>query len=120
MRPRGRPHPERDVERERPGRDRGDRNLGLIAHLHYRAFAVLPLDLTQSGVESLLTLQGVQPPNDTDSKISYCAPPGRRREIITAASDGATSPSSGSGGSSRGGGRERGAPARGGPPGAFP
>ncbi len=49
---------ERDVERQRPGRDRCDRDLRLVAHLHHRALAVCLLDLAEGGVECLLAVHG--------------------------------------------------------------
>ena len=47
---------ERDVERERPGRDGGDRDLRLVVHLHDGALAELPLDLSERDVECLLAI----------------------------------------------------------------
>ena len=105
--PRQPAHPKSDVERERPGRDGRDRNLGLVAHLHDRSLAVLTLDLAEGGFECLLALQRVQPPNDTDSRISYSAPLGRRRDIMTATSDDMTCSSGGRGGERRGRSRNR-------------
>jgi hypothetical protein len=59
MRPRGRPPtPSARSSESDPVEIDGIAYLGLVAHLHDRAFAVLPLDLAQSGVECLLTLQG--------------------------------------------------------------
>ena len=40
--------PEREVERERAGRDGADRHGRPVAHAHDRALAELPLDLTES------------------------------------------------------------------------
>ena len=72
---------EREVERERAGRDRADRHLRLVAHLHDRALAELPLDLPEGDVESLLAIHFISTSQlRTDSSTSYCAPPGRRRE----------------------------------------
>ena len=45
---------ERDVEGERAGRDRADRDGGLVVHLHDRALAELPLDLAERDVECLV------------------------------------------------------------------
>ena len=45
---------ERHVERERPGRDRADRDLRPVAHAHDRALAELPLDLAECDVERFL------------------------------------------------------------------
>src|SRR5205085_10918711 len=42
--------PEREVERERAGRDRADRDGGAIVHLHDRALAELTLDLAERNV----------------------------------------------------------------------
>src|SRR5207249_11207698 len=72
--------PEREVERERARRDRADRHLRSVAHLHDRSFAELALDLAERGVESFSAIQRDQPPRPNDSRISYCAPPGRSRE----------------------------------------
>ena len=47
---------ERDVERERAGRDRSDLHLGLIAHLHDRAFSERTLDLPEGDVKSFLAI----------------------------------------------------------------
>ena len=47
---------EREVERERAGRDGADRDLGLVVHLHHGALAELPLDLTERRVECLLAI----------------------------------------------------------------
>ena len=49
-------HAEREVERERPRRDGGDRDLGLVVHLHDGALAELPLDLPERRVECLLAI----------------------------------------------------------------
>ena len=48
---------EREVERERAGRDRPDRHLGAVAHLHDRPLAELALDLPERGVESFRAIQ---------------------------------------------------------------
>ena len=45
---------EREVEGERAGRDRADRDRGLVVHLHDRALAELPLDLAERDVECLI------------------------------------------------------------------
>jgi hypothetical protein len=47
---------EGEVERQRPRRDGADRHRRLVAHLHHRALAELPLDLTERDVESLLAI----------------------------------------------------------------
>ena len=47
---------EREVERERAGRDRADRDLGAVAHLHDRTLAELPLDLPERDVECFLAI----------------------------------------------------------------
>ena len=47
---------ERDVERERARRDRADRDLRLVVHLHDGALAELALDLSQRRVECLLAI----------------------------------------------------------------
>jgi hypothetical protein len=52
----------------------------VVVHLHDRALAVLALDLGESGVECLLAIQPDQPPSATDSRTSYCAPAGCRRD----------------------------------------
>ncbi len=56
------PDPESHVERERPGRHRPDRNLGLVAHPHDRALSELPLDLTERDVERFIAIHLVIPP----------------------------------------------------------
>src|SRR5205085_2710544 len=43
--------PEREVERERAGRDRADRDGGVVVHLHDRALAELALDLPEGYVQ---------------------------------------------------------------------
>ena len=49
--------PQRDIERERTGRDRVDRDARAgIPHAHDGALAELPLDLGQSALEGRLTL----------------------------------------------------------------
>ena len=58
---------EGDVQRERARGDGRDGDLGLVAHLHDRALAVLPLDLAQRGVEGLFACgvgQGVNLPEE--------------------------------------------------------
>src|SRR5207253_882978 len=71
---------EGEVEGERTGRDRADVHSRVVAHLHHRALAELPLDLSESDVESLLAIQPDQPPRANDSRTSYCAPEGDSRE----------------------------------------
>ena len=51
---------EREVERERAGRDRADGDCRVIAHLHDRALAELPLDLPERDVECFCS----DPPHD--------------------------------------------------------
>src|SRR5205814_2334375 len=46
--------PEREVERERAGRDRADRDGGAVVHLHDRALAELALDLPEGYVQSFV------------------------------------------------------------------
>ena len=72
--------PEREVERERAGRDRADGHGGPVAHPHHGALAELPLDLAERDVECLLAIHVVQPPSATDSMTAYCAPLGRSTE----------------------------------------
>ena len=55
--------PEREVERQRAGRDRADRDVRLVAHLHDGALAEVPLDLPEGGVQSLLAIHLHQPPS---------------------------------------------------------
>src|SRR3954452_11870079 len=62
--------PEREVERQRAGRDRPDRDLGAVVHAHHRALAELALDLAERGVESLLAVHSYLPPTSTDSRTS--------------------------------------------------
>src|SRR5688500_9034746 len=50
---------ERQVEHERPRRDRSDLHLGLVAHLHDRALAELTLDLPEGDVESFLAVHPI-------------------------------------------------------------
>jgi hypothetical protein len=47
---------ERDVERERSRRDRADRDLGCVVHLHHGALAELALDLSKRRIQCLLTI----------------------------------------------------------------
>ena len=47
---------EREVERQRAGRDRADRDVRLVAHLHHGALAEVPLDLPEGDVQSLLAI----------------------------------------------------------------
>ena len=54
--------PECHVERERTGRHRPDRNLGLVAHAHDRALSELSLDLAERDVERFLAIHLVIPP----------------------------------------------------------
>ena len=59
--------PQGDVEGEGPGGDGRNGHLGLVAHLHDRALAVLPLDLAQRGVEGVFACgvgQGVNLPEE--------------------------------------------------------
>src|SRR5207247_1118161 len=84
-----------EVERERAGGDRADRDLRLVAHAHDRALAEVPLDLPEGDVQCLLAIHADQPPSATVSTDSYWAPPGRSLEMKTAAADGTTSSSAG-------------------------
>ena len=59
--------PEREVEGERAGRDRADRDLRLVAHPHHGALAEVALDLPEGGVQSLLAIHLHQPPSGTAS-----------------------------------------------------
>ena len=68
-----------EVESERAGRDRSDRDRCAVVHLHDRALAELPLDLSERDVECFLPIH-VQPPSATDSRTSYCAPEGPSRD----------------------------------------
>src|SRR5207247_184776 len=74
------PDAEREIERERAGRDRSDRHLAPVAHLHDRPLPELPLDLPESGFQSVLAIQPDQPPSAAVSRTSYCAPVGRSTE----------------------------------------
>ncbi len=59
--------PKGDVQREGAGGDGRDGHLSLVAHLHDRALAVLPLDLAQRGVEGVFACgvgQGVNLPEE--------------------------------------------------------
>ena len=47
---------EREVEGERAGRDRADRDLRLVAHLHHGALAEVALDLPEGGFQCLLAI----------------------------------------------------------------
>jgi RecA/RadA recombinase len=71
---------ERQVQGQRPRRDRSDRDRGAVVHLHDRALAELPLDLTEGDLQSLLAIHLAQPPRGNDSMTSYCAPVGRSTE----------------------------------------
>src|SRR3954468_7440117 len=97
----------REVERERAGRDRPDRDLGAVVHAHHRALAELALDLAERGVESLLAVHSYLPPTSMDSRTSYRAPPERSRDRKAAASDGTNGSSAGSAGRRRGRSRKR-------------
>ena len=55
--------PESHVERQRAGRHRPDRNLGLIAHPHDRALTELSLDLAERDIERFLAIHLVIPPS---------------------------------------------------------
>jgi hypothetical protein len=55
-RPRKPADPERQVERERARRDSTDRHGGAVVHLHHRTLAELPLDLSESDIQSLLAI----------------------------------------------------------------
>ena len=46
--------PEREIERERPGRDGADRDGGAVVHLHDRALAELALDLAERDVQRVV------------------------------------------------------------------
>ncbi len=71
---------EREVERERTGRDGADRNRRVVVHLHHCAFAELPLDVPEGGVQSLLAIHLHHPPRANDSTTTYCAPLDRSTE----------------------------------------
>src|SRR5688500_11463579 len=47
---------ERQVEHERPRRDRSDLHLGLVAHLHDRALSECTLDLPEGDVQSFFAV----------------------------------------------------------------
>ena len=73
---------EGEVERERAGRDRADRDLRRVAHAHHRALAELPLDLAERDVERFLPVHAIHPPavSETRSSTSYRAPDGCSRD----------------------------------------
>src|SRR3954469_14358104 len=73
-----------EVERERPRRDRADRDGGGIIHLHDGALAELPLDLSERDVQSLLAIHLVNLLGQTIRRLHTApprtaAPKGRRR-----------------------------------------
>src|SRR6476661_2537825 len=70
----------REVERERAGRNGADRNGRVVVHLHHCAFAELPLDVPEGGVQSLLAIHLHHPPRANDSTTTYCAPLDRSTE----------------------------------------
>ena len=72
--------PEREVECERAGRHRADRDVRVVVHLHDGALAELTLDVPEGGVQSLLAIHFHQPPRAKDSRTTYCAPPDRSTE----------------------------------------
>ena len=54
---------ERDVERQRPGRDGGHPHVhGVLAQLHHGAFAVLLLDLLKRDLQHLLAVHAIPLP----------------------------------------------------------
>ena len=62
---------EREIQRQRSGRDGAGRYLRVVVHAHDRSLAVLTFDLAQGHVEGLLALHSHQPPSGTDSRTSY-------------------------------------------------
>src|SRR5947209_16348931 len=82
------PDAEREIERERAGRDRADGHRRAIVHLHDRALSELALDLSERDVECFVLVHLHRPPRATVSRTSYSAPEGRSRERKAEASDG--------------------------------
>src|SRR5215831_21136322 len=50
---------ERDVERDRPGRDDFDGSASVVTEAHDRTAAELPLDLRERGLQGLLSVPGL-------------------------------------------------------------
>ena len=59
---------EREVERQRAGRDRADRDVRLVAHLHHGALAEVALDLPEGDVQCLLAIHPHQPPAQSTAR----------------------------------------------------
>ena len=64
---------EREVERERAGRDRADGDRGAVVHLHDRALAELALDLPERDVECFVLVH-LQPPRREPTPERRTAP----------------------------------------------